>query len=349
MERKENSTTDILIANFLGGNSSAEDIEKLEAWVKESEENKAYYLNLKNIWELSEAKSVSSEAALEKVLSRISSKDKKPELWEIWQKVAAILVIPLLIASLWPVYKSFSGDSKPKATLHETVAAFGSYTHIHLSDGSSVWLNSGSSLKYPDTFTSENRTVYLNGEGYFEVKSDTASPFYVNTPSFSVRATGTRFNVMSYTSSRNPSVTLIEGKVAVQKEVSVNKRRLISVLKPNQHMIYDTINGSVTIQNEDIYKFTAWKDGKLVFRNDLMAEVARRISQQYNVDIELEGEQIKNYRFRATFENEPLDELLRLLKISSPVDYRDYGSKPLTDGSFSKRKIVLFSTEEATK
>jgi ferric-dicitrate binding protein FerR (iron transport regulator) len=224
------------------------------------------------------------------------------------------------------------------------VAAFGTFSLLELPDGSKVWLNSGSSLRYPDKFSSDNRTVYLIGEAYFEVHSDKTMPFFVNTPYFTVKATGTKFSVRAEKKFLRPSVTLIEGKVAVEKPNKGAEANLIADLIPNQHMTYDTLNGHFTIQTEDTYKYVAWKDGKLVFRNDNICEVARRISLQYNVDIEIKGEQIKNYRYRATFEDEPLGELLRLLKISSPIDYQEIKQKELPDGTFSRRKIIISST-----
>jgi ferric-dicitrate binding protein FerR (iron transport regulator) len=236
------------------------------------------------------------------------------------------------------------GTSNSNITYNKVVAAFGSFSMLELPDGSKVWLNSGSSLQYPDKFNEDNRIVYLTGEAYFEVHSDETVPFLVNTSYFTVKATGTRFSVRAEKNFRIPSVTLIEGKVSVRKLNSVENNGLITLLQPNQHMTYDTLTSQVAIQTEDTYKHVAWKDGKLVFRNDNISEVARRISLQYNVDIEIKGDEIKKYRYRATFENEPLGELLRLLKISSPIDYSEVKPKALPDGTFSRRKIIIFST-----
>jgi len=246
------------------------------------------------------------------------------------------------------VFWMYSGNSFKKAnsniTYNNVVAAFGTFSLLELPDGSKVWLNSGSSLRYPDKFINADRTVYLIGEAYFEVHSDEAKPFMVNTPFFTVKATGTKFNVRAEKNFRAPSVTLVDGKVAIRKPNSDKSKGLITFLQPSQHMIYDTLTGHVTIQTEDTYKHFAWKDGKLVFRNDNISEVARRISLQYNVDIEIKGNKIKRYRYRATFENEPLSELLRLLKISSPIDYLEIKPKVLPDGSFTRRKIIIFSS-----
>lgn len=344
MDNTNSGSVDNLITIYLGGNASEDEILKLESWVRESDENQKYFRQFKNIWEASVELPVSTDKALAKVLKQINSGSKVLTFWQIFQRVAAILFIPLLISMLWlTVGKNFK-NSNSTITYNKVVAAFGTFSLLELPDGSKVWLNSGSSLRYPDKFNSNNRIVYLIGEAYFEVHSDKTMPFLVNTPYFTVKATGTKFNVRAEKNFRVPSVTLVEGKVAIQKLNSENGNGVITNLQPNQHMTYDTLTSYVTIDSEDTYKHVSWKDGKLVFRNDNISEVARRISLQYNVDIEIKGDEIKNYRYRATFENEPLGELLRLLKLSSPIDYSEVKPKALPDGTFSRRKIIIFSS-----
>jgi transmembrane sensor len=343
MNTKEQNTINQLIAGYLGGDLSKDEIQQLELWINESDENLAYFRQMKNIWESSGQLTISTEKALEKVMKRLDKTPKGLSFWYFLQKAAAILFIPLLIAALWLGNERNSKISNEPITYNKVVAAFGTFSSMVLPDGSKVWLNAGSSIQYPDKFSGNKRLVYLSGEAYFEVHSDKAQPFFVSTPYFTVKATGTRFNVMAGKSSEFPSVTLVEGKVDIRKGNSENKNQMLSELRPSQHMIYNTSTGQVKVQTEDTYKYIAWKDGKLVFRNDVLTEVARRISLQYNVDIDISGEHIKQYRYRATFENEPLSELLRLLKISSPIDYREIKPAALPDGSFSRRKIIIFS------
>ncbi|MBK7031428.1 MAG: FecR family protein [Bacteroidales bacterium] len=350
MLRKETMSTedfdrvDQLIAKYLGSNATTDEIRLLETWISESDENRRYFRQFKNIWESAAELPVSTDKALHKVLNHINRGPKRLTFWQIFQRIAAFVFIPLLIAVMWMGFGKGFGKENQSISYHKVVAAFGTYSLLKLPDGSKVWLNSGSTLRYPEKFGNDNRIVELVGEGYFEVHADEEVPFLVNTPYFTVKATGTKFNIRAEKNFRSPSVTLVEGKVSVQKRKSAEAGDLISYLQPNQHMIYDTLNGQFSIQTEYIYKHFAWKDGKLVFRNDNISEVARRISLQYNVDIEIKGTEIKKYRYRATFESEPLGELLRLLKISSPIDYTEVKPKALPDGTFSRRKIIIFSS-----
>ncbi len=343
MDKNNSGLIDNLIANYLVGNASEDEILELESWIHESDENQKYFRQYKNIWDASVELPIETDKALAKVLKQINRGNTQISIWQILQRVAAILFIPLLVSMLWLTAGKYFKTANDSVTYNKVVAAFGTFSLLELPDGSKVWLNSGSSLRYPDKFKSDNRTVYLIGEAYFEVHSDKTMPFLVNTPYFTVKATGTKFNVRTEKNFRSPSVTLVEGKVAVEKLNSGKQNGLITILQPNQHMTYDTLSGHVVIQTEDTYKHFAWKDGKLVFRNDNISEVARRISLQYNVDIEIKGDEIKKYRYRATFEDEPLGELLRLLKISSSIDYSEVKPKALPDGTFSRRKIIIFS------
>ena len=344
MEKIDSVSADNLIVNYLGGKASEDEILKLEAWIRESDENQKYFNQLKNIWDAAADIPISTDKALSKVLKQINKGQKsKLSFFQIVQRIAAILFIPLLVSMLWLYSGNNFNSSNSNITYNKAVAAFGTFSELELPDGSKVWLNAGSTLRYPDKFSNDNRLVYLVGEAYFEVHSNESIPFLVSTPYFTVKATGTKFNVRAEKNFLTPSVTLIEGKVAVQKNSSDKGNGLITLLQPQQHMTYDTLSGHFTIQTEDPYKHFAWKDGKLVFRNDNISEVARRISLQYNVDIEIKGDEIKKYRYRATFENEPLNELLRLLKISSPIDYTEVKPTALPDGTFSRRKIIIYS------
>jgi ferric-dicitrate binding protein FerR (iron transport regulator) len=188
--------------------------------------------------------------------------------------------------------------------------------------------------------------IYLKGEAYFEVKSDKSRPFIVQTQTLQVKATGTKFNVQAFDNDHITEVALAEGKVAVAKSGNNGKLISVSELKPNQHLIYYNLSGTSKLNDEDAYKYIAWKDGKLIFRNQPLNEVVKKISQLYQVDIELRGKQLQEYRYRATFQEESLNEILKLLKLSSPIDYREVARNPLPDGSFPKKKIIIFPINE---
>ena len=112
-------------------------------------------------------------------------------------------------------------------------------------------------------------------------------------------------------------------------------------------MHYKTETKMKYIRNEDIYRFIAWKDGKLIFRNDSLLKVLNTISMMFNVDFELQGKELQDYRYRATFCDESLEEILKLLKLSSPIDFTEVKRVPRSDGSFPKKKIIVYKANQA--
>ena len=279
------------------------------------------------------------------ISKKVTLRSTPENFWYYWKKIAAVLLIPLFIGNILYFLlrtNNFSMPQEPVSPVYnELFAAFGTRSALKLSDGTHVWLNSGSSIKYPDRFGGNNRTVFLKGEAYFEVESDDEKPFIVETLFLSVKATGTKFNVSGYASADEAEVTLVSGRVEVS--LIENKKNIkSSVLDINQHLSFNKINGTTSISNEDTYKYISWKDGKLIFRNEPLSQVVKKISQVFNVYIEIKGEEIKNYSYRATFQDESLAEILKLIKISSPVDYIEVKRDSLPDGTFPRKKVIIF-------
>src|ERR1035437_4012353 len=245
MNTLENDQINTKLINYLSGKASEEEISQLEEWIKSSTQNREYFLQVKNIWEVSgkpfNPSDISTEEALEKVLQLTNIESQNPGLGYYLQRVAAILFIPLMLGSfLWGRFTNANkSDSSNQVVYNEVFAAYGTRSALKLADGSRVWLNSGSSLTYPDKFTNQKRIVKLKGEAYFEVHSDVSRPFIVQTQSVSVTATGTKFNVQAYLASRKAQITLVSGKVLVNKEIPGGNTSTIAELKPNQHLIYD--------------------------------------------------------------------------------------------------------------
>lgn len=349
MEENRQDDILVLIARDLAGVADPVETIQLREWIGISESNRKYFENVKNIWDASagqpDIKMINTPLALKKVLEK-SKLSPRITLWHWWQRIAAVIIFPLAIGMfMWIYLASDSNElifSYNEPVYNEVYAAFGTRSALKLADGTLFWLNSGSSLRYPDKFNGNDRRVYLKGEGYFEVKSDVDRPFFVSTPTLEIKATGTKFNVQDYDSDAVTGVTLVSGKLFVNEQ---DNSRLISELSSNQHLYYNRQTGTKSIVDEDTYKYISWKDGKLIFRNDPFSDVAKKLSQVFNVDIEIQDSALQDYRYRATFQDESLEEILKLLKYSSPVDFRETKRIPLPDGSFPKKKVTIFLAE----
>jgi transmembrane sensor len=254
-------------------------------------------------------------------------------------RVAAIMLIPASLTALVLYFKI----AKPAANVSyaEIFVPIGTRTTFSLPDGSSGWINGGSSLKFPNDFTENIRKVELTGEAYFNVAKNKEKAFIVSTKNIDIKVFGTSFNVMAYADEALTEVTLESGSVEVFKK-NVNKLKSIGVLEPNQAIIYNNISDSQVIIPIYNAERTSWMQGILVFKYEPFIEVIRRINRWYNVNIVIRDKSLNSYSYYGTFKDESLDEVLNLLKRTAPIGYRDLGRIKKPDNSFEKRKIEIF-------
>lgn len=283
-----------------------------------------------------------NEKDLSLVLIRIKQKiaTEKPvasfriKIQKTYSRAAAILLLPLI---LYSVYSTFLNTQT--AGLHsqiEIVSPQGARTHFQLPDGTEGWLNSGSSLKYNNGFLKKRR-VELIGEAWFDVVHNRKIPFTVHTQSLDVLDLGTKFNVAAYQDENSTEVVLQEGKV----KIDGYKGTLNVDLKPDEKFIFNKQSQSGTIQPVDADQLTAWKDGLLVFRNEPLSEVLKRVGRWYNVDIVLADADLANFKYRATFQEEQVDEVIRLISLTLPIEY-SFENRVMDDnGIFKKRTITI--------
>ncbi len=268
--------------------------------------------------------------------------DRKKNFISFFAKAAAILILPLLAYS---AYLTFKTPVKKHIESAEVVwqsikTAAGMQTDFILPDGSHVWLNSSSELEYPVSFAHDIRQVKLTGEAFFDVKKDPSHPFIVNAGKLNVEVKGTRFDVCNYPNESNSELILESGSVRLF-EGDLKDNKTVALLKPGERALLDKNLEKLTVSEVDVDKHTSWKDGLLIFRDDKMDDVVIKLNRKFNVDIILKDPEIKEYIYTATFEGESLTQILGLLKISAPVNYKAYKPEQLADHTFSKQKILI--------
>ena len=258
-------------------------------------------------------------------------------------KAAAIILVPVLAFLLYTLSERKSdlqAVSQMATEYLEVFAPIGSRTLVHLPDGTEVHLNYGSTLKYPPVFYGETREVTLMGEGYFDVAQNQDKPFIVRTGNLGIKAVGTEFNVQSYPDDGAISTTLVEGKVILERHLANGKTEPLGAMQPNQHVIYHPKSGDVTSSMGKVENYISWKEGKMIFEDTPIEEVAQKLSRMFNVDIEVD-DNIKDYYYTVTFVDEPLYQILDLMTIATPVSYKALPRKKMPDGTFSKQKILI--------
>lgn len=339
---KNNYDINTLIAKFLSSEISAEERIFLLSWINEKDENRKNFDQLRNIWHASypafdpnEIDVAKAEELLNEQLFRKSWLQSNAIVW--WQRIAAILLLPVL--TMMSILYFNSSDKNEAIAYQEISSPMGAKSKITLPDGTTVWLNSGSQLKYPVVFEGKIRKVTLNGEAYFEVKSDKSHPFIVETNHLNITATGTQFNVESYLQDTLTSVTLVEGVVSVEID-----KQTIHTLSPNQRLEFSSKSKRVSlISTEDAKHWGLWKDGILAFRDEPLGEVFKRIGRTFNVDIQVKDSAVAKQFYRATFEGESFEEILNLMQLSAPIKYKRIKRQVQADNQYNKEHIEVAS------
>ena len=288
------------------------------------------------------------ELALHRIHHTINVNEQRESIFRRYYngfaKVAAIMVLPLMIALAF-----FYGESRREVEDVFTTMSIpcGVKSQVDLPDGSKVWLNSGSKIKFPASFRGKDyRNIELDGEGYFQVASNKHKPFVVNTGSIAVEVLGTSFNVRAYNDDPNVLVALVEGRVKLLKDAGKELKELAR-LEPNQVGRYNKKKERLLLQSKrNLDQYVAWKDGKLVYVNEPFELVLRQMSRRYGVDYETKDPGVKRNRITATFIYESLEEFLKIIALSTPVEYKIIPGEKRADGSYGKRKVIIKERNE---
>jgi putative anti-sigma factor len=198
----------------------------------------------------------------------------------------------------------------------------GGFYQLKLADGTKVWLNSLTQLRFPVTFAGEERKVYLTGEAYFEVARDSVHPFIVATDEgMEVKVYGTEFNVDTYRKG-TVKTTLVSGKVGIRVSDTGEEVRL----SPNQIALFTKATQSVQVENVDPYGAVAWKDGKFVFEDEPIEEIMERLSRWYDIKVFYANERIKKHTFTGIITRfADISDVLHLMEETAAVEFRIQG------------------------
>ncbi|MBO9675019.1 MAG: FecR domain-containing protein [Sphingobacteriaceae bacterium] len=240
-----------------------------------------------------------------------------------WLKIAAVLAVVIagvLIYNREAIFVNKTGE----LALTQVLTKASEVKTIILADGSTVKMNSGSSLKYPDHFTASTRDVYLSGEAFFDVKKDPEHPFIVHTEQVAVKVLGTAFDVKAYQNDTFTETTLIRGKVSVTIK---NNAAQTFILKPNDK--FTLTDGKASIgqlshfndTGADRILETAWTNHELIYKNNSFDEVAKLFERWYGVKIAFKNPELKTVKFTGHVDKETITEALNVLKLIENFNY----------------------------
>jgi len=261
------------------------------------------------------------------------------------RNAAAILLFPVLGFGLFYAVKYYSARSAQVSVsqaYNEVFSSVDAISKVTLPDGSSVWLNHSSSLRYPAIFMGKYRDVELKGEGFFEVVHNSKSPFIVHSGELQVLARGTSFNVMAYPEENKIETSLITGNVELRKSLPGGEATTLCKMNPADHTIYYKGNDDVITKTISDDRYFSWKDGKLIFTAEPLEEVVKKLSRWFNVEIIIKDPELKDLTLTATFVHETLPQVMELLPmVLSPVRYSISNREEKNDGTFTRRRVIL--------
>lgn len=233
-------------------------------------------------------------------------------------KHAASILIPVIAIGTLYFFLVMQPGIINNISQVEKVTPRGERSELLLPDGTKVWLNAETKIKYPEKFFGKYRIIELDGEAFFDVVKNPKKPFIVKTNKIDIEVLGTSFNVSSYSNDKFIETTLVRGKVRISRKnpntLSVQK----AILTPNHQAIFYKEEEKLVLDKVDVTNYTSWKQGIITFDNEPFCNMVNVLERWYNVDIKIDPELIGKYNYTLTITDESLEEVLTLIKKTTP-------------------------------
>ncbi len=307
----------LLLIRFLKDNDlDFIQLKKLRAWMLAPEHRDAVDKFMLEVWEKSQPRE--SKLTFDQLLEVVNGQYQqersvafgKKRGIELFQRVAAMLIIPLALFFIYYAVSQKSGI----LGYAETIVPKGQKSEVVLPDSTHIWLNSGSQLRYPVKFSDNRREVFLQGEAYFEVEKNWHKPFLVHASSLTVKVTGTKFNVMAYPDDSDITTALLEGHVNLSVKPENGKTKRIE-MQPGDLVEYSKKQNSLLMTNFKKDEVVGWKNNQLVFRDDTFDKLVKKIERWYNVQVVYDKIQFNDRRLTVELlEGESLDRLCQIIE-----------------------------------
>ncbi|WP_223581151.1 FecR family protein [Sphingobacterium sp. GVS05A] len=313
------------LVRYLKKESDVKENEAIVAWLDSSEQNRYYLLQLENEWiHLKEPPLIIDRADRPRIWDKIQDRIQpvvKTIVFDrnrFWWLVSAAAILIFLSGTLGTYFiqrNILMNTSSQEQTIVYT--ALGQKSQVILPDGSKAWLNAGTKMSYSHAFNQHDRKITLEGEAFFDVVKKENMPFTVQTSHLDVVVKGTAFDVSAYADDAKIEVSLLRGKVAINDK----KGQLIGEMKPNDWIQLDKRTGRYTqIRQLDAVQYSTWKSEELVFENESLESVLKKLERWYGVNITWRGaDPDRHYTFKV--KTESLREILELINVITPIEY----------------------------
>lgn len=377
---KEQNISDSLseaIASFYTNQLTQVQAEELIKWLNKDEENRRHFRKVGQLWYASgqlSRKESDANKGWANLLDAINKNGKRPmpkpelriQLSVLYRVAAAVLLLIVLGFGGFLIFRN--PKAKSEIAYFEALAPKGSRSFITLSDGSTVWLNSGTKLRYPGNFGKDNRDLFLEGEAYFVVAKNPEMPFRVKTSDVCITAIGTAFNVKAYNDEGIIETTLEKGEVRIDALDNSKTKELSSpvFLKPNQKAVFVKNDKNMTVNNMvqkpqmpanqpvnkvkisplrvdtniDTKLTTSWKDSRWIFKSEKLIKLAPILERRYDITVTFKDSVLRSYKFTGTLKEESLEQVLKAMCLAAPIKYEiNHNQVTFYDDSNQKNKF----------
>jgi len=323
------------IANrFLADDTcSGQELVELKRWLSDSSAHSEVESWLLENW--INSPEVDSDTLIETIFDKIEAYGEKNRekhvisirrILRAYQKIAAFLLVPLIAVGL--LY--WINAHQNVVPMTETFAPRGQKSQIILADGTKVWLNSDTKIKYPGRFNRKQRDVYLVGEAFFDVAKNSHQPFIVHTSGVNVKVLGTKFNVKAYPEEDRIETSLFEGKIKLDINEALSDYQIEKVVTPNQSFVYYRGNHQLVSGIFPEEEINGWKNNQLIFKDDTFSNLVRKVERWYDVKIIYDERLFDDCRLTVElYEGERLERLMEIISLTLSVDYK-YGEGVIT-------------------
>lgn len=353
MEKNPDQIPENLV-DFFTEELNSEEREKLLHWINQNANTKTLLKEYGDIWQASGMANPSERYDESQAWLRLKSglKDTKPQRNLTWLKYAAVAIIFSVLGSLTYYFLSPVPKTVP-ITYQEVYVPYGSTSKITLPDGSNVWLNAGSYIKYDNFFNVKNRMVFLKGEAFFDVRKNKKLTFFVRTPEIEVKALGTKFNVKAYPEEKTILTTVVEGKILVTNFIKPHTKYNELYLSTSQSAVFEKDFTSTPVSEPQPKESTqtqilkeelvpskvlgvqsevntelhvSWHKGKMIIEREKLRSLAAKLERRYNIKIRFIDEATKDYVFSGVLKDETFEQVMDVIRLTSPVHFSINGN-----------------------
>ena len=310
----------VLLDRFLKGGTSPEEEKDLLDWFRKTAPEETLYAYYRSYWDNAHGKSIPVDVQgrmfhqIKLRMKEMEQKRKNIRKLRLWWVSTAAAVVALCVSIGISVHYFRQVNQMSQQTFVVS-AEKGQRSNVVLPDGTKVWLNSDTEIKYSGEYGKKDRQISLSGEAYFEVAKDPKHRFIVQAGEMQVEALGTAFNVKAYEEDDELTASLFEGKVKTSVAVKV------LFLDPDQSASYNREKHSFVKVNGNTNYDRMWRNQELVFRGGSLEEVAIMLDRLYNVKVEFQTDDIKHYRFSGVIKNNSLENVFELISLTAPIRY----------------------------